>query len=94
MLVLKLELHSAITGEVTEIGRTIIANDGTGTSDSGNYICKVARKQKDGTPYINKKIWKSPFRVGFVKNHKRNQQNVWRLVLKALASAFPEEKFK
>lgn len=92
MLVLKLELHSAITGKVTEIGRTIIANDGTGNRDVGNYICKVARKQKDGTVYDNRRIWKSPLRVGSVKNHKRNQQNVWRLVLKALASAFPEEK--
>lgn len=32
MLVLKLELHSARTGEITEIGRTIIANVG-GTSE-------------------------------------------------------------
>lgn len=92
MLVLKLELHSAITGKVTEIGRTIIANDGTGNAENGNYICKVARKQRDGTEYRNAEIWKKSLRLGSVKNHKRKQQNVWRLVIKALNSAFPEEK--
>lgn len=36
MLVVKVELHSAITGETTEIARMIIHNEG-GTKSSGDY---------------------------------------------------------
>ena len=92
MIVLKLELHSAITGKVTEIGRTIIANDGQGSAKRGNYICKVARKQKDGTTYDNKRTWTDPIRQGEVKDYPRLSYNVWRLVIRSLLSAFPEEK--
>lgn len=92
MIVLKLELHSAVTGKVTEIGRTIIANDGNGSASRGNYICKVGRKQPDGTEYQNSKIWKDPLRIGTVEDYPRLSYNVWRLVIRALKSAFPEEK--
>jgi len=88
MLVLKLELHSAITGEVTEIGRTIIANTG-GTREKGNYTCKVARKRNE---FSNKDTWKEPLRTGDVQNYPRLSYNVWRLVIRALLSAFPEEQ--
>ncbi|UAT28866.1 hypothetical protein PP753_gp27 [Dinoroseobacter phage vB_DshP-R7L] len=88
MLVLKLELHSARTGEITEIGRTIIANVG-GTSEKGNYVCKVARKRNE---FTNKDTWYEPLRTGDVKNYPRLSYNVWRLVIRALLSAFPEEK--
>lgn len=87
MLVLKLELHSAVTGEVTEIGRTIIANTG-GTRDRGDYTCKVARRGcKD-----NKALWDRPQREGSVTDYPRLGYNVWRLVIRALKSTFPEEK--
>ncbi|CBW47016.1 hypothetical protein [Roseovarius sp. 217 phage 1] len=88
MLVLKLELHSARTGEIEEIGRTIIANVG-GTSQRGDYICKVARKRDT---FSNKDTWQEPLRTGDVKNYPRLSYNVWRLVIRALLSAFPEEK--
>lgn len=87
MLVLKLELHSARTGEVTEIGRTIIANVG-GDQDRGDYVCKVAKKRKT---FNNKDTWFKPLRIGEVKNYPRMSYNVWRLVIRALKSAFPEE---
>lgn len=87
MLVLKLELHSACTGEIKEIGRTIIANVG-GTNEKGDYICKVGRKRDS---FDNKDVWKEPLRTGDVKNYPRLSYNVWRLVIRALKSAFPEE---
>lgn len=36
MLVVRVELHSAVTGNVTEIGRMVIANVG-GTQQVGDY---------------------------------------------------------
>ena len=41
MLVVKVELHSAVDGSVVEIGRANISNDGTGTHDVGNYLVDV-----------------------------------------------------
>lgn len=89
MLVLKLELHSARTGEVKEIGRTIIANAGSGTSKRGDYTVKVGKKSKE---FSNTKVWRKPLRTGEVKNYPRLSHNVWRLVIRSLLSAFPEEK--
>lgn len=88
MLVLKLELHSARTGEVTEIGRTIIANTG-GTPSRGDYTVRVGRRRRGN--FKNKTVWKSPMRTGEVTGYPRLSYNVWRLVIRALLSAFPEE---
>lgn len=90
MLVLKLELHSARTGEIKEIGRTIIANVG-GTTKRGNYVVKVGRKTDE---FNNRAIWASPARWGEVHDYPRLSYNVWRLVIRSLLSAFPEEKNK
>lgn len=90
MLVLKLELHSARTGEIKEIGRTIIANVG-GTNEKGDYICKVGRKRDS---FDNRDVWKEPLRTGDVKAYPRLSYNVWRLVIRSLLAAFPEEKAK
>lgn len=47
MIVVKIELHSAITGQVTELGRLHVINDGTGTSLRGNYgIEKFGKRQR------------------------------------------------
>ena len=46
MLVIKIELHSAITKKITVIGQAIIANDGTSYSpQKGNYKCWIGRKK-------------------------------------------------
>lgn len=37
MLIVRVELHSAITGEITEIARALIYNDGHGTITTGDY---------------------------------------------------------
>lgn len=85
MIVVKLELHSAITGEVSEIGRTVIYNTGEHTDPTlGNYGVAVCRRGSTN--------WKKPQRSGTVSNYPRLSYNVWRLVARALRSAFPEEK--
>ena len=89
MLVLKLELHNANTGEISEIGRTIIANVG-GTPKRGDYIVRVARRLQNGM-FGNDDIRLNPARIGEVTNYPRLSYNVWRLVIRALRSAFPEE---
>jgi hypothetical protein len=76
MLVVKIELHSAITGKVTEIGRMHIVNDGTGDVERGNYNVELMRR---GT---ERKVQ----RFGRVTNHARLSYSVWRLVSKALAA--------
>lgn len=88
MLVVKIELHSAITGEISEIGKMIIANTG-GTRECGDYRVAVSHKND-----LNdlKKIWTEPCREGEVKSYPRLSYNVWRLVSRAIRSAFPEEK--
>lgn len=88
MLVLKLELHSAVTGEVTEVGRTLIYNVG-GTEDRGDYAVKVGRKARR---FSNRKVHEKPLRTGEVKDYPRMTYNVWRLVIRALMDAFPEER--
>lgn len=89
MLVLRLELHSAITGKITETGTTIIANDGTGTDNLGNYTVRVGNKNDAGNI---RKIYDNPQRMGSVKNYPRLSYNVWRLIVRALLAAFPEER--
>lgn len=82
MLVVKIELHSAITGQVTEIGKMIIANDGTGTREVGNYDVRLGRR---GVQELSK-IYHKPSRRGRVLEYRRLSKSVWELVSKALKS--------
>tara|TARA_Y100000310_G_scaffold211266_1_gene212027 strand:- start:7064 stop:7330 length:267 start_codon:yes stop_codon:yes gene_type:complete len=88
MIVVKVELHSAITGKVKTLGQMIIHNVG-GTEKSGNYEVKVARKNDVGD--LRKNFF-TPLRTGRVQNYPRLSYNVWRLVLRSLRATFPEEK--
>lgn len=74
MIVVKVELHSAITGKVTEIGRMKITNDGTGDINKGNYDVKIMRKGSVNTVQ----------KTARVENHSRLNESVWKLVKKAL----------
>lgn len=82
MLVVKIELHSAVTGQVSELGRMIIANDGTGTPDHGNYNVALGRKGNTS----NAAVLERPSRRGRVEKHLRKHLSVWMLVRKALDS--------
>lgn len=77
MIVVKVELHSAITGEVTEIGRMTISNDGTSErSDRGNYDVRLMRRG----------IHAVVQRQGRVEQHPRKSASIWVLVKRAVAS--------
>jgi hypothetical protein len=91
MIVVKIELHSAITRRVTELGRMVICNDGTGSAKRGNYDAYVLRKHFTEGQWLAR-----PERVtgrqGRVEEYPRLSYTVWRLVLRALRSCYPEEK--
>lgn len=88
MIVVKIELHSAITGRAVEIGRTYIWNRGdTLDPKRGNYGVGVCRR---GVFRADKP--ETFTRRGEVLDYPRLSYNVWRLIIRALRSAFPEEK--
>lgn len=90
MIVVTIELHSAVTGGKQLLGRAIIANDGTALSGKvGNYDVAVARKP-DADNLA--KTWAQPLRKARVENYPRLSYNVWRLIVRALLAAFPEER--
>lgn len=76
MIVVKIELHSAITGKVSEIGRMLIVNDGTGTHKRGNYNVGIMRR---GTI-------KTVQKRGRVQEYPRLSYTVWELVRRSLMS--------
>jgi len=90
VIIITVELWSAVTHKKHVLGQAIIANDGTETSAKlGSYDVKVARKSDVGD---FPKIWRSPLRQGRVEKYPRLSYNIWRLVSRALRVAFPEEK--
>lgn len=77
MIVVKVELHSAITGKVTEIGRMSVANVGVSNGGKkGDYDVRLMRR---GT--LNKVS-----RTGRVLDHSRKSESIWKLVSKALTA--------
>jgi len=74
MIVIKIELHSANTGAITEIGRMVVTNDGTCADPKlGNYEVRLMRR---GTLKVQ--------RIAQVKNYPRLSLPVWSLVQRAL----------
>jgi hypothetical protein len=85
VIVVKLEMWPF--GDETKaypLGRTYIWNTGSGGTKIGNYAAAVCKK---GSVDRSK-----PLRTGFVDEYPRLSYNVWRLIIRALKSAFPEEK--
>lgn len=81
MIVVKVELHSARTGKVTELGMMTLSNQGGKLDDKrGDYTVEVLRK---GAAHIQ--------RTGEVLNFPRKSYSIWRLVCRAIKSVFPEE---
>ena len=93
MLVIKIELWSARTGKQSEIGRMYIANDGDADDPKiGDYTAVVCRRGSEAVPKPLDPYGPKATRIGSVEAYPRLAYNVWRLVLRALRSAFPEEK--
>ena len=86
MIVVRVELHSAITNKVTEIGRMVIVNDGTGDHHTGNYYGKAIMGKSDHN-FSREEIVRAPItRVGKVTGYKRQSLHVFNLVARMLAS--------
>lgn len=96
MIVVKLELWPrGSERDAKEIGRMYIANDGTRGPSRGDYQVAVCRK---GSTKVPREMFALEYdlpkaaRTGHVLNYPRLSYNVWRLITRALKSAFPEEK--
>jgi hypothetical protein len=79
MIIVKVELHSAIDKTIHELARMHISNDGTGTDEIGNYKIELLKRGSS-----------SVYRIGKVLNHARKRLSVWILVIKALGSVFKD----
>jgi hypothetical protein len=78
MIIVRVELHSAITGKITEIARMGIANIG-GTKVRGNYSVEAYRGRS--AEQLGRRM---PQRSGQVTNYPRLRLHVWHLVARAL----------
>jgi len=74
MLVVKIELHSAVTGEIKTIATGKIVNTGTGTPTLGNY--RVELRDALG------RLWKT----GSVEGFPRKRRLAWDLLTVALGN--------
>jgi hypothetical protein len=84
MIVVRVELHSAVTGNVTTLGIMHISNKGTHSNPKwGNFYARVFRK---GTT--------STLRECDIDDYPKASYNMWRLVIRALLGCFPEERIK
>lgn len=80
MLVIRVELHSAVTGQVSEIARMRIYNDGMGTRNRGNYVGEVFRGRSFEALDLN-----TVHKRGEIKNWPRLSRHVWSLVAAMLS---------
>ena len=82
MLVIRVELHSAVTHKVTELARAVIFNRGDVASPRrGNYTGKAFRgrsKEQLGLQVVQ--------RTGEVLNYPRLDLHVWNLVARMLTA--------
>lgn len=78
MLVVKIELHSAVTGKVTTLATGKIVNTGAGTPTQGNY--RIELRDAAGRP------WRS----GTVEGFPRKRLLAWDLLYRALRNLIAE----
>ena len=90
MLVVKLELHDATRGgAVSELGRVVIANVGSGDMLYGDYNVALGEPGRD--PHA---ILASPQKKGQVHDYERMKESAWSLVAKALRSVGVEKMMR
>ena len=93
MIVVTVELLSARTHASKIIGRAIIANDGQSANPMlQDYDICVANKRDASKVEGLRLTMENPLRTGRVENYPSKSYNMWRLVIRALRSAFPEER--
>lgn len=88
MIVVRVELWSAITGRRTELARMVIDNVG-GDTNSGDYRARTMRGRSEAAlqshmvEVLHNRA--KPQRQGKVLGHARLSEHVWNLVTKALS---------
>lgn len=87
MIVVRVELWSAITGQKEELARMVVDNIG-GTVQRGDYRCRTyrGRSEEDLHRAMLMGGAKNITREGRVTGHARLKEHVWNLVAKSLAS--------
>lgn len=80
MIVVSVSLHSAVTGETTELARMECANDGTGTSARGSYDGKVLMGRCRAALNMGRVL-----KLGRVENYPRERLHIWNLVARMLS---------
>lgn len=84
MIVVRVELWSAVTGEVSELARMTIDNVG-GTRELGDYRARTMRGRS--AEALHRAMLRGVIqREGKVLRHPRLREHVWNLVGKALCS--------
>jgi hypothetical protein len=78
MIIVRVELHSVITGQVTEIARMGIANTG-GNRARGHYFAETYRGRSAKQLAKRERV-----RAGSVRDYPRLSIHVWHLVARAL----------
>lgn len=92
MIVVKLEMWPKGNEEKKyDLGRMYIANTG-GSVERGDYVAAVCRKGTTDVPEPVHRRGVKASRTGEVKDYPRISYNVWRLIIRAAKSCFPEEK--
>lgn len=81
MIVVKVELHSAVTGDVTELARMHMSNTGEGTATRSDYLGETFIGRT--TAALNRH---TVSKRGDVRGHRRLDLHVWNLVAKMLNS--------
>ncbi len=84
MIVIRVELWSAVNGSKTEIARAMIDNIG-GTERVGNYAARTYRGRNE-RDLDRAMLADTVTRSGKVDGHRRLDLHVWHLVGKALAA--------
>ncbi len=80
MIVIRVELHSAVTKKITEIARMQICNVG-GTADHGDYRAETLKGRT--AEQLDRRVRN---RAGEVKRYPRQAIHVWHLVARALVA--------
>lgn len=85
MIVVRVELHSAITGKTTELARMHICNEG-GDNRHGDYGIYVARGRDQAAldTSVSNRSW---VHTGKITGWPRLSAHIWNLVLAGLLSA-------
>ncbi|WP_298165334.1 hypothetical protein [Novosphingobium sp.] len=87
MIIIRVELWSALTGQKTELARMVIDNIG-GTANLGDYRCRTLRGRSEESLDRSMQAMRTTGtqREGRVLRHPRLREHVWNLVAKSLSS--------